>query len=169
MNSAINPPPPAPTPPSISPPLPPPIPLGGSRGLAIDTLARTLWGEARDQPTAGLQAVASVVLNRARIGLERKRLSWWGCSVIGVCRAPFQFSCWNDDDPNLPLLKRVGSGDRAFLRCLEEASRAVDGRLADNTGGATHYPTRACHPAWAAGHSPAVTIGDHLFYTNIEG
>ena len=42
------------------------------RKLEIDTLARTIWGEARGEGSAGMQAVANVVMNRAAIG------GWWG-------------------------------------------------------------------------------------------
>ena len=55
---------------------------------AADTLARTLWGEARNQGQCGMAAVAHVVLNRAA------HPRWWGHDIISVCRAPEQFSCW---------------------------------------------------------------------------
>ena len=37
------------------------------RTLETDTLARTLWGEARGEGHYGMEAVASVILNRVKI------------------------------------------------------------------------------------------------------
>ena len=39
--------------------------------MAVDVLARTMWGEARGQPKAGLEAVANVILNRVSVARER--------------------------------------------------------------------------------------------------
>ena len=41
------------------------------KNLEIDVLARTLWGEARGEGTAGMQAVASVILNRVKIAKQK--------------------------------------------------------------------------------------------------
>lgn len=157
------------TPPASAAKPPPPPPLGGPRSDAVDTLARTLWGEARGESDAGIEAVACVVVNRARLGVTHRRLSWWGVTIIDVCRKPKQFSCWNDDDPNCAKLKKVTTADKDFLRCLDVAARAVDGKLFDATSGATHYHTKSVRPAWAEGHAPTVTIGCHRFYNDIEG
>ena len=138
-----------------------------NRDPAIDTLARTLWGEARGEPTRGIEAVAAVVINRVARA-RAKGGFWWGDTVIAVCRKPFQFSCWNADDPNLAKLLAVRAGEAKFDLCLNVARQAVSGQLADPTGGATHYHARSVRPAWAAGRSPTVEIGSHLFYANVE-
>ena len=44
----------------------------------IDTMARTIWGEARGEGTAGMVAVGNVILNRVAAG------SWYGLSVSEV-------------------------------------------------------------------------------------
>ena len=71
-----------------------------------DILARTIYGEARGESISGMEAVASVVLNRVAFANRRGRF-WWGNSIAEVCRAPKQFSCWNRNDPNYRLICRV--------------------------------------------------------------
>lgn len=126
---------------------------------AKDVLARTLWGEARNQSDGGMKAVACVVLNRV------KDPGWWGHDIPSVCLKPSQFSCWNKDDPNLPKLEAVTAADPVFTKCLQIAHLAVGGALIDITGGSTHYYERHLKPPkWAIGLSPNVTRGDHLFF-----
>jgi N-acetylmuramoyl-L-alanine amidase len=110
-------------------------------GTDQDTLARTIWGEARNQSREGQEGVANVVLNRYHQG--------WGISVAAVCTAPKQFSCWNAGDPNLPKLKAVTTADGIFRQCLQIATQATAGQLPDNTGGAQfYYDTSIARPAF---------------------
>lgn len=130
-------------------------------GSPADILARTLYGEARGESVRGIEAVAAVVMNRVQKG------GWWGNAVEAVCRKPFQFSCWNEGDPNRPKLERVDETDRVFRICIRIARRAIAGVLDDPTGGATHYHTRGVFPAWAKGREPSAEIGGHLFYSDV--
>jgi spore germination cell wall hydrolase CwlJ-like protein len=125
----------------------------------IDILARTIWAEARGEPKGGMEAVASVILNRAR------NPRWWGKDIVSVCLCPRQFSCWNKDDPNCPKLQAVDGSDPDFVRALAIADKAVNGKLSDPTGNADSYADlRACHPDWAATHPPVCQIGGHTFF-----
>ncbi len=133
------------------------------RGLAIDVLARTLWGEARGEPADGREAVANVVINRAR-----RRRTQFGLTVEAVCRKPWQFSCWNANDPNRSKLERVTLSDPDFPACLDIAHRAVAGKLPDRTQDSTHYHHEAILPDWAQGHVPVVRIGRHWFYNDVR-
>jgi spore germination cell wall hydrolase CwlJ-like protein len=63
-----------------------------------DILARTLWGEAREESLAGQIAVASTIRNRVDDG---KTKSWWGEGYSGVCQKPCQFSCLEERAPDL--------------------------------------------------------------------
>jgi N-acetylmuramoyl-L-alanine amidase len=144
----------------------PPAP-GGTLAEAIDTLARTLWGEARGEPVRGIEAVAAVIVNRVRLA-RRRGGCWWGGDVIAVCRKPRQFSCWNGGDPNRPKLLAVAEADPVFATCLRIARRALAGVLPDPTNGATHYHAVEISPAWAAGLVPCAEIGRHLFYNDVE-
>ncbi|GAB6052896.1 hypothetical protein JCM17960_17160 [Magnetospira thiophila] len=138
------------------------------RERQVDILARTLYGEARGEPFSGLEAVACVVMNRVRRGQKRRNGYWWGTTVEEVCLKPWQFSCWNDNDPNRKLLERVKASDPVFGRCLSVARRALNRQLPDPTDGATHYHTRGVVPDWSFGKQPCVMIGHHLFYNNVE-
>ena len=46
--------------------------------LAADTLARTIWGEARNESDTGMEAVAMVVLNRVAHAQKAGGKYWWG-------------------------------------------------------------------------------------------
>ena len=124
----------------------------------IDILARTLWGEARGEGTIGMQAVANVIINRAA------NPSWWGSNIMQVCRRPYQFSCWNDGDPNRSQLKSVTEKDLYFATALRIACRAAYGALEDITNGADHYHAAGITPGWAKGQTPVAVIGNHIFY-----
>lgn len=133
----------------------------------LDVLARTIWGEARGEGRAGQEAVAAVILNRVRLAEERGGW-WWGRSVAEVCRRPWQFSCWNENDPNRAKVEAVTPANQSFACCREVARRALAGELADPTGGATHYHAKSILPPWARRRTPSAVIGRHLFYVNVE-
>jgi len=133
----------------------------------VDILARTIWAEARGEGVAGMEAVAAVIMNRVNADLGKDgKPDWWGEGVEGVCRKPYQFSCWLPNDPNLDKLLSVTSKDPWFAHAIEIAKRAVKGELPDPTGGADHYCTEmvAPHTSWTAGRTPTARIGRHLFY-----
>ncbi|HPQ50310.1 MAG TPA: cell wall hydrolase [Alphaproteobacteria bacterium] len=137
------------------------------KDMELDTLARTIWGEARGEGVAGMEAVAMVILNRVAVA-QRHGGYWWGNSVIDVCRKAYQFSCWNKQDPNLPRLLSVGKDNLYFVTATRVAQRALLGFLKDQTKGATHYHERSISPKWAVGQHPCAVIGRHLFYKLAE-
>lgn len=126
----------------------------------IDVLARTVFGEARNQGALGMHAVASVVLNRVA------HPTWWGKDIISVCLDREQFDCWNADDPNLLIIQDVTIDDPVFLTASEISRQAVAGTLPDVTNGATTYKrTDEPWPAsWGPEVQPLVSIGAHSFY-----
>lgn len=125
----------------------------------IDVLARTLWGEARGEGYSGMQAVANVVMNRV------KRGGWYGLTPAEVCKKPYQFSCWIKSDPNYLKLINVTTSDRLFKQAKDIATLAVNGQLADITGGATEYHTKAVKPKWNYEKlQKTASIGQHIFY-----
>ena len=129
--------------------------------VALDTLARTIWGEARGEGALGMQAVAAVVMNRVRSGR-------FGPDATIVCRARRQFSCWNDGDPNREKLLSAGDTDPRFRAALRIARRALAGLGDDPTQGSTHYDARYVNPRRARGRAPAAEIGRHVFYNDVE-
>lgn len=134
---------------------------------AVDTLARTLYGEARGELVRGKEAVAAVVMNRVRRAQERGGW-WWGTGVVEVCRKPWQFSCWNENDPNRAKIEDAAESDREFASCVRIARRAVMAALEDPTQGATHYHAKGATPPWTTGRTPSAAIGNHLFYNDVE-
>ncbi len=133
------------------------------RAMEIDVLARTLWGEARGEGSAGMRSVACVVLNRVKLAQERGRF-WWGNNIIQVCQKPYQFSCWNRSDPNFKKLQEIDERSPYFASAVAIAKRAVFDELDDPTGGATHYHAAGIEPYWARREKPTAVIGRHIFY-----
>lgn len=112
-------------------------------GGATQVLAQTLYGEARDQSSAALQGVASVVLNRARKS---------GKTISATCLAPNQFQCWNPGTRDyVATINAPHVNDSAYKKCLAIATAVINGNLSDNTGGATFYfspPVTAAPRGW---------------------
>ena len=137
----------------------------------LDTLTRTIWGEARGELYGDRVAIANVVMNRFRSD------KWFSANTVaGVCRKPYQFSCWNMSDPNRPGLLNVNPADPVFSECMEIATQALDGALPDITFGSTHYFAGSWQPwhliknkpEWAKGKMPVVRIGKHFFYNKVD-
>jgi spore germination cell wall hydrolase CwlJ-like protein len=129
----------------------------------IDIMAKTIWGEARGEELAGQIAVAWVIRNRA----ER----YWAGRLVGmpgavakVCLQPWQFSCWNENDPNYAKLLRLAPETYETQR--EIARRVLDGTAMDPTNGSDHYHTTGVAPAWKDSMKQEAAIGNHLFYNS---
>ena len=133
-------------------------------GKDVDVLARTLWGEARGEGRVGMEAVASVIINR--VDWPPKGSLWWGGTVEQVCKKPTQFEVWNAGNPNLAKMLAVTVKDPQFRTALAIARQAVARKLPDRTHGATHYYAykKISPPSWARGRTPTATIGGHKFY-----
>ncbi len=135
----------------------------------LKIMALTVWAEARGEPKVGQRAVAWVIRNRF------EHPGWWSRAmgvlantIAAVCLCPFQFSCWNDNDPNRQRLEDQATkrrGDFLDIRalCFEVLHEPP---MNDPTAGADHYCTKAVAPRtkWAQRRTPVATIGNHLFY-----
>jgi len=132
---------------------------------ASDILARTIWGEARSQGILGMECVACTILNRVSSGV-----TWWGSNVIDVCLKPWQYSCWNQNDPNREKLLDVDDSDPQFVQALDIADGALNGHISDLTHGADHYYARTMPspPNWSVGLTPVATIGNHVFFRTVN-
>ena len=129
----------------------------------VETLARTVWGEARGEGRTGMVAVASVIKNRA----DHPR--WWGHNIVSVCTDPYQFSCRNRTDPNYPKLLSVTASDPQYAEALDIAAGVIAGTTPDAVQGATRYydSRMPIPPSWAVGHTPLCQIGHHLFFGDL--
>ena len=136
------------------------------------TLARTIWGEARDQGYKGMQAVANVIMNRYMAAqVSNLAANQFGCTISEICQKPYQFSAWNKNDPNRAKLLVVDDTNKDFAQALSIASRALRGDLPDATGGADHYLniplTESLRggdlPSWVDLRFKTADIGAHTF------
>lgn len=144
----------------------------------IDTLARTLYGEARGEDRQGKMAVACVILNR----VKKRKMAGYRIidgvktpTIDATCLRPWQFSCWNKNDPNREKCLNVTPADAKFVECYNIAMLAVDFLTGsrddwDIVNGATHYynPKACAMPRWAVGKKPCAVVGHHLFFNNID-
>jgi len=133
----------------------------------MDILALTIYGEARGEPIEGQIAVASVIRNRAAA---------WHRTYREICLAPEQFSCWNTNDPNYPLLislsrqlaNDIDLTDAVLKQCLAVADIVYNNDSMDNTHGSLNYITKALQlsdkcPSWAKDFK--IQIGSQVFGT----
>jgi len=137
----------------------------------IDILARTIYGEARGEYAclegglASLIAIGNVVMNRLEVH------QFYGNTIREICHKPFQFSCWNRDDPNRELLLRGDIIDPLFTLCREVATKIAREEWPDLTKGSDHYHAISLPliPYWARGQKPKVRLARHVFYQLIKG
>jgi spore germination cell wall hydrolase CwlJ-like protein len=131
---------------------------------ALEILALTLQGEAGHRPVRGMEAVAAVVITRARLAASPGGPRHFGQGVVGVCRAPFQFPCWNPNSPAHATLTADLLDALEGAAALRIARRALAGTLPDPTQGATHYHPGDTLPRWALGQVPGAVVGGLVFY-----
>lgn len=132
----------------------------------LDTLARTLYGEARGEGVEGMTAVACVVMNRCALAAQHPHFG--NGSPATACQAPYQFSCWNQNDPNRSIILNVTQSDHFFAQAWKIASDIIASYDQDITHGATYYYAEGSPvPDWAKGKTPCVRIGKHIFFTGI--
>jgi N-acetylmuramoyl-L-alanine amidase len=148
-------------------------------------MALTLYGEARGLPKEGQVKVAWVIRNRAeRAAFAGPRQVGSEGAVSHVCTMPWQFSCWNESDPNSAKLNYLlRQYDEHQIKSvdvqpqLDIATAVLEGIVEDLTGGADHYHTVA-KPGWATQWPPywtkafGVTARDpgnhgHVFYSSL--
>jgi len=136
----------------------------------IRLLALAIYGEARGEPLGGKIGVASVILNRMKKG------GWFGKTLKDVILKPYQFSCFNENDPNRIKLLAISQNwdmfyqkDKALRECYDIARKFLDPNdvliFKDNVCGATHYKTKNCKASWADKMQLVAVIGNHEFYS----
>jgi spore germination cell wall hydrolase CwlJ-like protein len=128
-------------------------------------MALCIWAEARNQGLEGMQAVGSVILNRA------SHPGWWGKDIKGVILAPKQFSWLNADDPQRERAEKIAqdfdnniAGVNGLSECWWIARGLIERHLRSNVGQATHYHTTAVSPKWKDSLKQIAQIKDHIFY-----
>ena len=148
---------------------------------APEILALTLRAEAGDRPVRAIEALAALVVNRARQAaadaVSCTRFApgaepglAWPALLARACRAPFLFGCWMPRHPRrAALLEATRAEDASLAMCRRIAARAAAGALPDPTAGATHWHAAEVLPGWALGQVPSAEIGGLVFYRLAAG
>jgi len=122
----------------------------------IWAIYQTVWGEARGETYQGKLAVANVILNRVRDPR-------WPDTAYRVCHDKWQFSAWNENNPNRKKMQRLRADD-LNEECMEATLYAVASDD-DPTKGATHYFAQYIDtPRWAKEMVETTRIGTHRFF-----
>lgn len=124
---------------------------------ALQCLTAAIYYEAASEPDAGQQAVAQVILNRARHPAFPNTV----CGVVyqGSERSTgcqFSFACDGS-------MARVPSRFY-WARAQQVAAAALAGRVMPAVGLATHYHTYAVTPSWNRQLVMTAAIGAHFFH-----
>ncbi|HYI41582.1 MAG TPA: cell wall hydrolase [Allosphingosinicella sp.] len=124
---------------------------------AVECLTAAVYYEAAVEATAGQQAVAQVVLNRARHPAYPRTV----CGVVfqGQERATgcqFTFTCDG-------ALRRTPSAS-GWARARRVAEEALAGKVYAPVGWATHYHTNWVVPYWSSSLTKLANVGTHIFY-----
>lgn len=124
--------------------------IGEAKMTSEETIASTLWFEARGEGRKGIDAVASVIANRAKKS---------GKTMAYECLRPLQFSCWNNRKRVVPSKANGAVWDY----CKKVAKEMVGGSF-KVTNNATHYYNfKICSPSWGKKMTDVVVVGNHRF------
>ena len=129
--------------------------LDASRDL--ECLTQAAYYEARGEGRDGMQAVAQVVLNRARHPAFPNSVCgvvFQGAGLRTGCQ--FSFTC------NGSMRARVNP--TAWNRARDVASKALSGTVYAAVGNATHFHTTGVSPSWRNSLVRVSQVGSHLFY-----
>jgi hypothetical protein len=130
-----------------------------------DLIARTILGEAANEPFAGKAAVANVILNRLKAGN-------YGSSIPEVLFAPKQFEPWNT---RRSQLLSYGPQTKGWDEAMTIAKTVGRGMAPDPTGGALNFLNRDYSAkrgdsamrsgGWGNNLQNPIQIGAHTFGT----
>jgi spore germination cell wall hydrolase CwlJ-like protein len=128
---------------------------------ALTCLARSIYWEAKGEDRPGMEAIASVVMNR----LGKQSFPNTVCGVVkeGKERGACQFSWWCDGRPD-----DVEEESR-YTITMEIARLALNRRLPDRTGGALYFHSAEVTPSWDDDYVQSATFGNHRFYRPKDG
>lgn len=120
-------------------------------------MALCIWREARGESELGRRGVAWVIYNRV------VHNSYFGDSIQTVILKPWQFSSFNENDPNERLWP--ADNDQAYLEIQNIATSVLNGTDDDPTDGATSYfDVSIPAPAWAATMKLTLETGRLRFF-----
>lgn len=115
------------------------------------------WREARGEGVLGKRGQAHSVMNRV------VEPSWWGHDLQSVILCKWQYSSFNENDPN--EAKWPADDDPSFIDCSEICNAVLAGTDEDLTDGATSYFDISIQPPyWAASMQLTLAVGRFRFY-----
>lgn len=150
--------------------------------VEFECMRLNIYHEAGNQSHRGMEAVALVTLNRVRT----KHYPTTVCGVVNqyaynsrgkkVCQ--FSWRC-NGRNHEPKLLVRNARGEmvpnlleiEAWDRATQVAEAALEGRINDFLGRATHYHADYVNPKWAnvpSRYHRLAVVGKHIFYRDIR-
>jgi hypothetical protein len=135
----------------------PPVTVNETPDVAAECLALAVSYEAGQEPVAGQEAVAQVILNRVLHPAYPDSVCgvvWQGSARRTGCQ--FTFTC--DGSLRRPRSAAQMTAARAV------AVRVLAGESADHVAGATHYHADYVTPYWAPSLARVRQIATHIFY-----
>jgi hypothetical protein len=133
----------------------------------LDIATRTLYGEGekRGGGAEDEKLIAWVIRNRAEYAQEVGG-HWWGDTIEKVCLHPWQFSCWNQNDPNRAVIVGLNATSSEYKRCEAIARNVFESpRNSDPTKSADHYFHDSIDaPNWSKQGIRTISLGGHNFY-----
>lgn len=128
-------------------------------------MAATIFGEAGGEGYQGKIAVGNVVKNRMKLGDASVADVVYGSSS----KKNGQFSIFNNSRGYSAIERAAKDNSKAWQDSVRAAKAVLEGKVKDNTKGATHYynPKRA-NPRWKSSGEKTATIGNHTF-RKLEG
>lgn len=140
----------------------------------LHTIARTLWGMARQDGLEAMAGVGNVILNRFELSKQHAR--WWGSSLTEICMKPGVFPCWRlgsemrlqlEGNPSLGI-HPIDEDNPRYCDALLIAREMLHGELSDRTKGADYVQSQSGRTLIAP-HAdrtkrPHHKIGTLLFY-----
>ncbi len=135
----------------------PPLAAQHAPDAAAECLALAIAYEAGQEPLAGQEAVAQVILNRVRHSAYPDSVCavvWQGSERRSGCQ--FTFTCDGS------LRRPRSAAQMAAARAV--AVRVLAGQSTDHVRGATHYHADYVAPYWAPSLTRVRQIARHVFY-----
>ncbi|MBY0344723.1 MAG: cell wall hydrolase [Sphingomonadales bacterium] len=135
----------------------PPLAAQHAPEAAAECLALAITYEAGQEPLAGQEAVAQVILNRVRHSAYPDSVCavvWQGAERRTGCQ--FTFTCDGS------LRRPRSAAQMAAARAV--ALRVLAGQSPDHVHGATHYHADYVAPYWAPSLTRVRQIARHVFY-----
>jgi N-acetylmuramoyl-L-alanine amidase len=126
----------------------------------LDLRSLCIWREARGEGDLGKRGVGWVIQNRA------DNPGWWGKTPVGVILCPFQFSSFNQSDPQYDLWPNDDS--RSWFDCQQVAAAIMNGTDDDITDGANYYhdTSMGWPKSWGdeSNYAHTLDVGNLRFY-----